>query len=76
MKVTTTTVTQTANEVLGTKEKTLHYLILENELGKKYIINVGEKTTNEVKKLIEEENEMYRNGEAIIGGVPRGTKTK
>lgn len=52
-KVTTTTVTQTANEILGTKEKNLHYLIIETEKGK-LVINVGEKTTAEVKKLTEE----------------------
>lgn len=48
--VNTTTVSQSANEVLGTKEKKLYYLIIETDKGK-LIINVGEKTHDEVKKL-------------------------
>lgn len=51
MKVTTTSVTQNANEILGTKEKVLYYLILENDKGEKLVINVGEKTHNGVKAL-------------------------
>lgn len=51
MKVTTTTTTQTANEVLGKKEQKLYYLILENKKGEKHIINVGEKTHNKVEEL-------------------------
>ena len=49
-KVTTTSVTQSANEILGTKEKTLYYLIIETPKGK-YNLNVGEKTHDEVKRL-------------------------
>lgn len=52
--VQTTTVTQSANETLGTKEKKLYYLIIETDKGK-LIINVGEKTHDEVKKLTEGE---------------------
>lgn len=55
MKITTTTVTQTGNEVLGTKEKNLYYLIVENNIGKKLIINVGQKTHDNVLNLIETE---------------------
>lgn len=42
-KIQTTTSTQTGNEVLGTKEKKLHYLVITTETGS-VIINVGEKT--------------------------------
>lgn len=51
--VTTTTVTQTANEILGKKEQKLYYLIIETTKGK-MIINVGEKTHDKVKELTEE----------------------
>lgn len=50
-KVTTTKVTQTANEVLGTGEKTLYYLILEVEGKEKMVVNVGEKTHDKVLEL-------------------------
>lgn len=53
-RTTTTTVTQTANQVLGTKERTLYYLIFETDKGK-LVINVGEKTHNKVKELLGEE---------------------
>ena len=53
MTITTTSVTQTANKILGTEEKTLHYLIIENKKKEKLVINVGEKTSNGVKKLME-----------------------
>lgn len=53
-QVTTTSVTQTANKVLGTEEKTLFYLILETEKGK-LIVNVGQKTHDKVKLITEEE---------------------
>lgn len=55
MKITTTNVTQTANETLGTEEKVLYYLIIENEKQEKLIINVGKKTHDSVKKLNENE---------------------
>lgn len=55
MKIQTTSVEQTANELLGTKAKKLYYLLIENSLGKKITINVGEKTHDQVKKLNEEE---------------------
>lgn len=51
MKIQTTSVTQSANEVLGTKEKKLYYLIIENSKGEKLTVNVGEKTHNEVMNL-------------------------
>lgn len=52
--VQTTSVTQTGNEVLGTKEKNLYYLIIKNEKGGQLVINVGQKTHDEVKKLTNE----------------------
>lgn len=52
MNIKTTTVTQTANEILGQKEKTLYYLIVEAQ-GEKLVINVGEKTHKEVARLVE-----------------------
>lgn len=56
MKINTTSVEQTANEVLGTKAKKLYYLIIETTDGKeKLVINVGEKTHDSVKKLIKED---------------------
>lgn len=54
-QVTTTSVTQTGNEILGTKEKLMYYLIIETKKGK-YVINVGEKTSTEVKKLTDQKN--------------------
>lgn len=51
MKVTTTSVEQTANEILGTPAKTLWYLIIENNKGVKLVVNVGEKTHNKVSEM-------------------------
>lgn len=55
MKIQTTSVQQSANEILGTKEKSLYYLIIENSKGKKLTINVGQKTHDQVKELKDEE---------------------
>lgn len=55
MKIETTTVTQTGNEVLGTKEKSLYYLIVTNSESEKIVINVGEKTHNTVMELIKKD---------------------
>jgi len=43
-------VTQTGSEELGTKEKKLYYLIIEDGV-RKVIINVGEKTIEKVNQL-------------------------
>lgn len=51
MTVQTTKVQVPANDVLGTKEKTLHYIIIENN-GEKAVINVGEKTVKQVTEVI------------------------
>lgn len=48
----TTTITQTASELLGKKESKLYYLIIETLKGK-MIVNVGEKTHDKVKELTE-----------------------
>lgn len=55
IEVNVTSVTQSANEVLNTKEKKLFYLLI-GEGDTKTLINVGEKTYNNVKKLIDNEN--------------------
>lgn len=52
MKIQTTTTTQTGNEVLGTKEKTLYYLIVTNSKNEKITLHVGEKTHEGVKQLL------------------------
>lgn len=49
-KVTATKVTQSANEILGTNEKTLWYLIIEGKESK-VVLNVGEKTYKSVREL-------------------------
>lgn len=49
--VTVTKVTQTANKELGTKEKEIYYLIIENEKKEKEIINIGQKTYDKITKL-------------------------
>lgn len=49
-KLETTTVTQSANEVLKTKEKKLYYLVVTTPKGS-MTINVGEKTHEKVKNL-------------------------
>lgn len=63
MTITTTSVQQTANEVLGTKEKSLYYLIVHNKKGNKLVINVGQKTHDEVQKLVKEEEELLQKQE-------------
>lgn len=55
MKINTTTVTQGSNEVLGVKERTLYYLIIENIKNEKLVINVGQKTHESVQKLLKGE---------------------
>lgn len=57
MKVTTTSVTQTANAILGKTETTLYYVIVENNIGKKHIIGVGKKTADAIQLLIETEGQ-------------------
>lgn len=64
MKVTTTSVTQTANEVLGTPERKLYYLIIENSKGEKMTINVGQKTHDQVLTLVA--SEQYEENKANI----------
>ena len=46
-------VKQEGNEILGTKEKTLWYLVI-GEGENKIQLNVGKKTFNGVKKLLDE----------------------
>lgn len=69
MKIQTTTVTQTSNEVLGTPEKKLYYLIITNEKNEKLVVNVGEKTHDGVKKLLgEDETKLKIEEEKPKGG--------
>lgn len=49
-KIATTSVTQTANELLGTPERVLYYLVMETAKGK-IQLNVGKKTHDEVKRI-------------------------
>lgn len=56
LEVNTTSVTQTANELLGQKEKSLYYLII-GEGDKKLVINVGQKTHDSVKELTKPRDE-------------------
>lgn len=55
MKINTTTVTQTANKLLGTEQKDLYYLVVENSKGEKTVINVGKKTHDKVQDLLKNE---------------------
>lgn len=48
--VQTTSVQQTANELLGTAAKELYFLVIETPNGK-MTINVGKKTHDQVKEL-------------------------
>lgn len=66
MKIQTTTVSQTANEILGVEAKNLYYLILETKKGEKLIINVGKKTHDNVEKMVQSE----------IEPIPTETKTE
>lgn len=50
--VKTTSVTQSGNDVLGTPEKKLYYLLIETPKGKMNL-NVGQKTHDEVKRITE-----------------------
>lgn len=56
MKINTTSVKQEANAVLGTETKNLYYLIIENNIGKKLVVNVGQKTHDQVQQLIATES--------------------
>lgn len=50
-EIQTTTITQFANEILGTPEKQLYYLIIKTQKGKR-VVNIGQKTHDEIYKLI------------------------
>lgn len=49
--VTTTSVTQAANDVLGKEEQKLYYLVIKNEKEDTLVINVGKKTHDRVQEL-------------------------
>lgn len=63
MKIETTTVTQTANEVLGVEAKNLYYLVITNDQDKRMIVNVGKKTHDSVQALVLDE--QSRNLKAV-----------
>lgn len=48
--VQTTSIKQTSNELLGTPEKELYFLVIETPKGK-LTINVGKKTHDQIKEL-------------------------
>lgn len=50
-KLRVTYVTQLGNAELGTPDKLLYYLILETKKGKR-VVNIGQKTYDEIFKLI------------------------
>lgn len=56
MTIKTTSVSQGANKELGTEEKILYYLIVQNNINKKLVVNVGKKTHDSVQALIENES--------------------
>ena len=56
MKVQVTEVKVPGNDILGTKETSMYYAIVENNIGKKMKINIGKKTHDEIQMLIETEN--------------------
>lgn len=51
MKITATSVKQPGNETLGTKDKELYYLVIENKKAEKVVVNVGKKTHDSVQEL-------------------------
>lgn len=57
MDITTTSVKQEANKLLNTPEKTLYYLIIRNKNNTQMIINVGQKTHDQVQALLAEEKQ-------------------
>lgn len=81
MKIETTTVTQTANETLGTKEKTLYYIIIKtnktgDERQQKMVINVGYKTHNLVQQLLKAEANETELATEILKQKEEQTKNK
>lgn len=60
MDIQTTKTEQSANEVLGTPAKSLYYLIIKNKKGTKLVVNVGQKTHDEVQKLRSEEEQFIQ----------------
>lgn len=52
MKIQTATMTQSGNEILGKKETTLYYVVLENKKGEKITIGIGEKNHKAITTLI------------------------
>lgn len=62
MKVETTTVNQTGSDILETKDKKLHYLVITNTKGTKLIINTGQKVHDKVIAMVQEEEEPKPKG--------------
>ena len=54
MKITTAKTNVTGNEVIGTKDKELYYVVF-GEGEKKYAMNIGEKSFKKINELLEEE---------------------
>ena len=56
MKITTAKTSVTGNDIIGTKDKDLFYVVF-GEGENKYAMNIGEKSYNKINELLNEEKE-------------------
>lgn len=57
MDIITTSLKQEGSKLLNTPEKTLYYLIIRNKQNTQMVVNVGQKTHDQVQALIAEEKQ-------------------